>query len=291
MDIAITVEPALCQHCGACVRECNSHLAAPSGNHVDHTHPLCHRCLHCYAVCPSGAIQVGEGYTHYLASSDTPESIPPQTLESFLAYRRSTRRFEDRPVPREVIERVVHAGQLIPSGGNRHGYAFTVLTDPAVLQQLRDQFARFFGLLAKVLRSAVLRAVGSLVMGRYERAFLRDPDYASRLGGLLDSFRDGGDPIFYRAPAVIVVHSKVLIPTPQEDSVLAAYNMVLLAQTLGLGTCFVTMAQKAIQTSRKSKALIGLSPKDQVHAVILLGYPKVAFERAVPRVAKPIRWV
>ena len=291
MQAEITIDPSLCQQCGACVRECNAHLSAPSGNHVDHTHPLCNRCLHCYAVCPAGAIQVGEAYTLCEADADTPASIAPQTLESFLAYRRSTRRFQDRPLPQELIARVVHAGQLIPSGGNRHAYEFSVITDRAVMEELRTAFAGFYGLLARVLSSAVLRAIGGLVLGPYERAFLRDDEYASRLKRLLGRFREGGDPIFYHAPAVIVVHSSTLIPTPKEDAVLAAYNMVLKAQSLGLGTCFVTMAQKAIQTSKKCKALIGLSRSEQVNAVILLGYPEVAFQRAVPRRLKPIHWV
>jgi nitroreductase len=89
----------------------------------------------------------------------------------------------------------------------------------------------------------------------------------------------------------VVIHSKELIPTPKEDSILAGYNIVLMAQSLGLGTCFVTLAQNAIDSSRACKAILGLSPKEQVYAVVLLGYPDVRFLRAVPKEQKAIHWL
>jgi nitroreductase len=247
-------------------------------------------CLHCYAVCPTGAIQLPEGYLP-LAAADAWRDVSPEALQSLLAYRRSTRRFQDRPVPRELIAQVIAAGRHIPSGGNRHPYEFTVLTDAGVKEALLDEFARYYGRIRKLMENKALLKMAGLFLGPYERAFLSDPDYGQRMMELLDRFQAGDDPVFYRAPAVIIVHTKELIPTPQEDCVLAGFAMVLMAQALGLGTCFVSLAHKGLNVSKQAKALIGLVPQDSVHAVVVLGYPDVTYRRPVPEQDEPVRWV
>ena len=51
--------------------------------------------------------------------------------------RRSIRRFQDRPVPEDVLTEILEAGRLAPSGGNRQGFHFGVVTD----EQLRKDLA------------------------------------------------------------------------------------------------------------------------------------------------------
>jgi hypothetical protein len=82
-----------------------------------------------------------------------------------------------------------------------------------------------------------------------------------------------------------------LIPTPQEDSLLAGFAMALVAQTLGLGTCFVSLAHKGLSASRHGKELVGIAPQDYIHAVLLLGYPDVTYRRPAPKPEKVVRWV
>jgi nitroreductase len=48
-----------------------------------------------------------------------------------IAARRSIRRFTDRPVPRERIDRILIAATQAPSGKNRQPWRFIVLTGPA----------------------------------------------------------------------------------------------------------------------------------------------------------------
>jgi hypothetical protein len=99
------------------------------------------------------------------------------------------------------------------------------------------------------------------------------------------------DPVFYRAPAAIVIHTGELIPTPQQDSVLAGFAMALIAQALGLGTCFVSLAEKALNDSVRCKALAGIPAHHHVHAVLLLGYPDGTYRRPAPKPQKAIHWV
>lgn len=61
-----------------------------------------------------------------------------------------------------------------------------------------------------------------------------------------------------------------------------------MAQALGLGTCFVTPAQNAINSSKKCKEILNLTPQDNVNAVVILGYPAVHHQRIAPKPEKQI---
>jgi nitroreductase/NAD-dependent dihydropyrimidine dehydrogenase PreA subunit len=297
MTSPLTVDTTLCRACGACVAECTLHWVAPGGlsgatdnQHVDPSRPDCVHCLHCYAVCPAGAIRLSEEYIP-LAEAEAWRDVRPEALESLRALRRSTRRFQQKPVPRDLIARVVAAGCHIPSGGNRHAYEFTVLTDPAVKGELLAEFSRYYDRIRKLMENSALMTVAGLFLSPYERAFLNDPDYGQRMKELLDRFHAGDDPVFYHAPAAIVIHTGELIPTPQQDSVLAGFAMALVAQTLGLGTCFVSLAEKGLSASKRCKALAGIPAQDHIHAVLLLGYPDVTYLRPTPKPEKAVHWV
>ena len=52
--------------------------------------------------------------------------------------RHSVRVFEDRPVPREILETLIDAGIHAPSGKNRQSWRFTVVTSPFAIEKIRE---------------------------------------------------------------------------------------------------------------------------------------------------------
>jgi nitroreductase len=54
-----------------------------------------------------------------------------ETLEA-IGARRSVRQFENRPVPRELLETLVDAGRLAPTANNVQPWEFVVVTDESV---------------------------------------------------------------------------------------------------------------------------------------------------------------
>jgi len=60
----------------------------------------------------------------------------PATLSATITGRRSVRRFSDRPVPRELVERVLEAARYAPSPHGRQPWRFAVLTQPATKARL-----------------------------------------------------------------------------------------------------------------------------------------------------------
>ena len=84
-----------------------------------------------------------------------------------------------------------------------------------------------------------------------------------------------------------MVHSRVPIPTPKEDCVIAGFAICLAAEAMGLGACFVSLAQNAINASARCRSVLGLSPSDRVHAVVVVGYPAVDPSRQEARERAP----
>ncbi len=92
-----------------------------------------------------------------------------QTLDCIMG-RQSIRRFRDRPVEREVLDRILEAGMAGPSCINARDWYFVAVTDHEVLVRMADAN----GVPARCLKHAPL---GILVCGDLERAFPPARDY------------------------------------------------------------------------------------------------------------------
>jgi len=52
--------------------------------------------------------------------------------------RRSIRKYENKPIPKETLEAIVDCGRLAASGRNEQPWEFVVVTDPNIKQQIAD---------------------------------------------------------------------------------------------------------------------------------------------------------
>ncbi len=59
-------------------------------------------------------------------------------FSDLVRMRRSVRRYDDRPVPMQLLERICDAGRWAPSAMNMQPWEFIVVTDPVVKGQLGD---------------------------------------------------------------------------------------------------------------------------------------------------------
>ena len=223
---------------------------------------------------------------------NTQNTIEFDALHSFLAGRRSTRSFQERELDRETIDKLVQTATLIPSGGNRHAHAFTVITPGETRERLMEVITRVYARRSRLLNNPFLRVAARPFVGPFMRQFLKDREYGPRIQALVAKLAAREDPVFYRAPAAIVIHSSVDIPTPREDCVIAGFALSLAAESMGLGACFVTLGQNVINASKQCKAILGLTAKDRVYAVVVVGYPKEPRAAArTERSAKEPRYV
>jgi nitroreductase len=222
------------------------------------------------------------------AGTDIDREISPGALFTLLARRRSERRFCDRPVSVEAVSALLAAAAQIPSGGNARTVECKVLADNNVRRGLLASIRGFYHRLLRIAHSRFARVVAGALLGKAAGAFLKDAEYRRRFVALVEAIDGGIDPVFYGAPLVLLFHSKAMMPTPEEDAVLAAYNVALVAATLGLGSCFVSMAQKALSASRAVRRASGLAKDQRVLAVLAVGHPAVSRRRPVFRPSVPV---
>ncbi len=287
----ISVMEDRCAGCGLCVRECVHHKAAKGTNHVDHTYALCNSCLHCFAICPQNAIRVEPAVVSRTAEPEPVDRVEFDDLLQMLTERRSRRRFTDRTPDGAVLRDLLRASTQIPSGGNRRDISITVLTNETTKQKVKEAVIGFYRKQCALLSNPLVRSVLSIFGDRKLKAASSDAGFLYKLQDALRKLEAGEDLVFYDAPVVLLFHTSSALPTPQEDCVLAAYNIVLAAETLGLGTCFVSMAQTALARSKDCRELVGLPDDHHVHAVVVLGYPTDDYARGIERERPEISWV
>ena len=57
--------------------------------------------------------------------------------------RRSIRRYEDKEIPKDVLDQIVEAGRQSPSAANKQPYRFVIITDFEIKQKMAGRFSRF----------------------------------------------------------------------------------------------------------------------------------------------------
>lgn len=58
---------------------------------------------------------------------------------ALMQQRHTIRSFSDKPVPRQVIEQLIHIAGSAPSGANHQPWHFVAISDPAVKQRIREE--------------------------------------------------------------------------------------------------------------------------------------------------------
>ena len=177
-------------------------------------------------------------------------------------HRRSVREYTDKPIDRNELRRLVDAAIQAPSAVNQQPWAFTIVSD----QRLLDQISR-------ESKKHMLATLPAGTASDHFRSLLSDPNFH----------------IFYHAPVLIVISTVAPSQWDVEDCALAAENLMLAAYAAGLGSCWIGFAQSWIGT-REGKAALDLPPGYTPVAPIILGYPQIV-PPPVARKEPTIRWI
>lgn len=129
--------------------------------------------------------------------------------------------------------------------------------------------------ISRIVKAGMLAPTG---MNAQDTVFLvvKDPEKLQRLSHLNAQFtpRPNGDP-FYGAKAAIVVLAKKDRPTRVYDGSLAMMSMMLEAESLGLGSCWIHRAKEVFDTAEGKQLLGEADIKDEVEGIgnLILGHP------------------
>ena len=80
-----------------------------------------------------------------------------------------------------------------------------------------------------------------------------------------------------------VAHVPVEDSFGRDDATYAAYNLILAAQRMGLGSCLIGYFIYALENNGQLRKHVGLPNNRRVEVALVIGYPKYKFRRTVPR--------
>jgi nitroreductase len=187
------------------------------------------------------------------------------TVREAIQQRRSIRKFLDKPVPREMIDEILEAARLAPSGSNRQPWRFLVVTDPDERAKLRKIcWDQAFIEQAPVVFVCCADLIAYSQLSRLKRAqeFI-DSKVIETLSGRF------ADPEF-RAALLKMPDADLglLRPAAVANTYIAIEHMVLMATALGLGSCWVA----AIGGEGEINDMFNLPKTLVVAAVLPVGY-------------------
>ena len=138
--------PETCQKCGLCADVCPNQImewvqGKEPGFRADRL-SLCIQCGHCMAVCPTQSIIAG-GLSYEKDFFDLPMGgLRECDFFNFIASRRSVRNFQDKPVPREMLQRIIDAVTLAPMGFPPHKVEVTVVQNRSIILKALPQMMK-----------------------------------------------------------------------------------------------------------------------------------------------------
>ena len=288
----ISIDENRCTLCGLCIRVCLRGVLKEEKKSIVVIDPAsCNLCGHCKAICPTDAPKFSNLNENEFELAPNIDEMPnPSFFLRFLRRRRSQRIYKSKPVEIEKLKMIIEAGRFAPTGGNRQGCEYIVVTGRKILDRVCT------------LTIQTLQEQGKLVkeaLDRYHRSKEPLPEeyitmqyYPSLVDRIAEKWKEGVDQLLYHAPVLILIHMKQgITTTPQVDASLSAMHMILTAETLGLGTCINGFLFFALHHSGELREVLEIPSDHQVHVAFTVGYSDVEFLRLVARNPAKIKWI
>lgn len=175
-------------------------------------------------------------------------------MEAILS-RRSIRKYKVDDIAEEDLEQIVEAAKYAPSGMNAQSWHFSVI-------QNREKIEALEAVVYEALKGS------------------EDP-YLKKMGELAEFH------YFYGAPVLVIISNAAnsISLSPVSDAALAAGNMMLAAQSLGLGSCWIHILTRLRDEPEVKTALAALGvPKGYVVcSALTLGHPDGPLPKAADR--------
>lgn len=298
------IDHEACTTCNLCSYECPLRLFRIEDDKLHFHDPMesCIECGHCVAICPTNAIkyeyQKQEDSIFYKADefeNDITDNLP-KSIGHIMFKRRSVRRYKNKEVSHKDIELIMEAMGRSPSASNKMHRKYYIYQQQTLLNRLEDEVANYFAGLLKKLTNPALLFFQILSMKQKGLSFKEKYiNIRASNKGFYNSIVSKRYRFFFNAPAVIVITapektSKIHKSFIRPDAHTAATHGVLMAESLGLGTCWIGFAELALNKNRKAKIGLGIPQKEEVLAAFTIGHPDVKYQRIAPRGPVPVKW-
>lgn len=209
-----------------------------------------------------------------------------EELSELIKTRRSVRRFQDRPVPEELLIKALDLATWAPNGGNQQAWRFYVVTNRDLIQEIADAVKAKTELMTSWPEAAPFGE--AVARWRQTSDFFRGAPaciavFMGKYSSIADQIlraRGENDPV-----ARDIRAWRELGKSSLQSAAASITYLCLLLHQLGLGT---TWMAGPIQAKPEIEALLKVSPEWDFIGLIPVGYPA---ERPEIRPRKPIQEV
>ena len=194
------------------------------------------------------------------------------TFENIIT-RRSTRKYLDKEVSQELLEKIIETGRYAPSGGNSQSNHFIVIQNKQIIDRL-----------VKMVEKA------------FSKMEITENMYRS-LQNSINLSKKGGYVFSYNAPVLIIVANKRDYGNNQADCAIALENMMLEANELDLGSCYINQLKWLNENQKILSYLqsLGMNEDERVYGSLIVGYPDTndgkPLRKVLPRKGNEVTWL
>lgn len=223
-----------------------------------------------------------------------PEGTPWNDVERAIFERRSIRKFRKAQVPVHLVRRMLEAGRYAPSQGNCQPWKFVVIRDAEMIKGMEDHCVASCKKLSESFDYTIQPAGSVQRMLTYAKVNLLtrlSPNMLHPVPMVVaTSIAQGRFAVFHKAPTVILLlMDKRGVGSPEIDIGICGTNIVLAAQSLGLGTCWVGFS-KLLSESSEWMTRLGVEDPYAISEAISVGYPVGDPTHLVARETHEIAW-
>jgi nitroreductase len=195
-------------------------------------------------------------------------AISPAQAEQFLRSRRSVRRFKDKPIEQDILQRLIETARYAPTASNAQPLVWRVINDAQRVQKIAGEVIGWMRGLVADPKVMVMPYMPLLVQG----------------------WDAGIDTILRSAPCLVVAMAPDEARNGTVDLTLALSYLELTAPLYGLGTCWAGLLQSALMSNPELKQQIGIPANHAHHYPMMIGYSKTRYYRLPQRKAPRITW-
>lgn len=278
-----------CNGCGLCVKVCPALVFELREKKSEVIYGEgCIACGHCWAVCPEEAVIQHEVVPATSLKPGPEPAVSADTLQLLIRERRSTRLFNDKPVSKVQLLKIIEAGRYAPTASNRQDVNYIVLSDQQKVSELRSLVESFLEKTFKAMQNRAIALLYKMKFGSSAVDLLHQ--YAMAYQFLENKNEKNA---YFPLPfgsAAIITHAKSFDTMGPFNCSIAIYNCSLMAHSLGLGSCFMGFVQIGANMDKKIRHWLEIPKNHQSYGAMVLGHPDVKYRRLIERKKPEIRW-
>jgi|WetSurMetagenome_2_1015567.scaffolds.fasta_scaffold00215_16 nitroreductase/NAD-dependent dihydropyrimidine dehydrogenase PreA subunit len=297
MKYAIVINKPACKNCQLCVEVCpNKIFFKNEANEVvirSERAGLCFKCGQCMAVCQSKSVVItGLSYdTDFFELPGLNQSVLEKSYFDLIYTRRAIRNFKDKPVPKELLEKIVEAISFAPPGFPPLKTKIIVVQNTDVIKGSLPHMIRFYDKLLVMMRNPLYRLFIRKDAGEKKFRVMEEhlvPLLKVRMAALKNGTEDT---ITRNAPAMILFLADKKGEDISTDISIAATYAMLASHALGLGGSIMDLIPPAINKVTELRTVFGIPDDQEVVSSVIIGYPRYKYQRGIKRSLKSVNWI